>query len=236
MPVIITQSNYVPWRGWFAAARLATTLVLLDDVQFTRRDWRNRNLIRTAAGPKWITIPMHMSGHYHDKISEMKCRGSEWARSHFSSIDAAYRDLDGFQDIRKDLHSLYLSIKEDELLSAVNRRFIEWLFSILNIETKVRRSEEFQFLDDPSMRLLTVTKSIGATRYITAPAARAYLRTEIFDEASIPITWIDYEKLNSEQTRISGEPEYSILHTIATHGLDNAIRLSTFPVVSSKPF
>ena len=65
---LITQSNYVPWRGWFAMAHIADVVVFLDDVQYTRRDWRNRNLIRSNSGPRWITIPVATSSRYTARI------------------------------------------------------------------------------------------------------------------------------------------------------------------------
>ena len=62
--VIITQSNYIPWKGYFSAMRQATHLVLYDDMQYTKRDWRNRNMLITPNGPKWLSIPIDVKGKF----------------------------------------------------------------------------------------------------------------------------------------------------------------------------
>ena len=56
--VAIVQSSYIPWKGTFDLIGRADELILLDHVQFTRRDWRNRNRVKTAQGPRWLTIPV----------------------------------------------------------------------------------------------------------------------------------------------------------------------------------
>lgn len=67
--IVITQFNYLPWRGHFDLFRRADEVVLLDSVQYTMRDWRNRNIIKTSAGPVWLTIPVEVKGHYHQSLS-----------------------------------------------------------------------------------------------------------------------------------------------------------------------
>ena len=64
MRIAISQSNYIPWKGYFDLIRSVDEFVLFDDVQYTRRDWRNRNRIKTADGPAWLTIPVQTGGHY----------------------------------------------------------------------------------------------------------------------------------------------------------------------------
>ena len=60
--VVITQSNYFPWRGWFEMLAQSDVWVIYDNVQFTKRDWRNRNLIRVDDQPKWLTVPVNTKG------------------------------------------------------------------------------------------------------------------------------------------------------------------------------
>ena len=62
--VAIVQSNYVPWRGYFDLMASVDEFVLFDDVQYTRRDWRNRNMIKTAHGLQWLTLPVAVKGNF----------------------------------------------------------------------------------------------------------------------------------------------------------------------------
>ena len=47
--ILITQSNYIPWKGYFDAIALCDVFVVYDDMQFTKRDWRNRNMIKATS-------------------------------------------------------------------------------------------------------------------------------------------------------------------------------------------
>ena len=86
--VVITQSNYIPWRGYFDLFRSADEVVLLDSVQYTRRDWRNRNMIKTPQGTEWLTIPVEAKGKYLQSIDETRIASPEWARKHCRSISS----------------------------------------------------------------------------------------------------------------------------------------------------
>ena len=85
--VAIVQSNYIPWKGYFDMINSVDEFILLDEVQFTRRDWRNRNRIKTPAGPVWLTIPVHAKGKYFQKISETEVSDPEWAERHWKTLD-----------------------------------------------------------------------------------------------------------------------------------------------------
>ena len=69
--IVITQSNYIPWKGYFDAIALADEWIEYDDMQYTKRDWRNRNLIKTANGAVWLTIPVEVKGKFFQKIKEL---------------------------------------------------------------------------------------------------------------------------------------------------------------------
>ena len=74
--VVVTLSNHLPWRAWFDMLRQADVLVLLDNVQYARRDWRNRNRIRTAQGPQLLTVPVEVEGRYLQAVDETRVAGT----------------------------------------------------------------------------------------------------------------------------------------------------------------
>ena len=57
MTVSILQSNYIAWKGYFGSIRKVDVFVFYYDMQYSNRDWRNRNLIKTLQGLNWFTIP-----------------------------------------------------------------------------------------------------------------------------------------------------------------------------------
>ena len=75
--IAILQSNYIPWKGYFDIINLVDEFILYDDMQFTRRDWRNRNKIKTPDGLKWLTIPVISKGKFDQKINETQVSDSK---------------------------------------------------------------------------------------------------------------------------------------------------------------
>ena len=89
--VAVSQSNYVPWKGYFDLIASVDEFVILDDVQFTKRDWRNRNKIKTPNSLIWITIPVLVKGKYHQSIKDVKIEGDRWKKDHWKSIELNYK-------------------------------------------------------------------------------------------------------------------------------------------------
>src|SRR4051812_2865895 len=105
--VAIVQSNYIPWKGYFDLIGLADEFILLDDAQYTRRDWRNRNIIKTPAGPRWLSIPVAVHGRYHQRIDQTVISDPEWSARHWQTIAHNYPRARCFDEIAPRLESLY---------------------------------------------------------------------------------------------------------------------------------
>jgi len=199
--VAVVQSNYVPWKGYFDLIGSVDEFILLDDVQYTRRDWRNRNRIKTARGLKWLTIPVKVKDRYQQRIDETVIDGPGWARSHWSALTQAYREAACFDEVAPRIQPLYLESGSTRL-SEINRRFIESLCAELAIETKLSWSADYEVGGAKDDRLLELCRKAGADEYVSGPAARAYLDESKFAEAGVTVSWFDY----------TGYPEYPQLH------------------------
>src|SRR6266700_2308559 len=84
----ILQSNYIPWKGYFAIIHDVDEFVFHDDLQYTKQDWRNRNRIKTERGATWLTIPVGNSEKR--RICDVELPGGSWAADHWRRIAAAY--------------------------------------------------------------------------------------------------------------------------------------------------
>lgn len=226
--VVITQSNYVPWRGWYSMVRSADVLVYLDDVQYTRRDWRNRNLIGGFERPRWLTIPLRNSGNYHSRIHEMKVSEPAWWRSHLGILDETYKSQAHYQAMRIDIHHQFQALDAIDSLSEINRRLNDWVFSVLDISIKIHDSREFSSSESKTSRLVDICKTLGANEYVSGPAARVYLDESQFRRNNLDVRWVDYQELYPLRGSAMFHQELSILHTLAMGSRGDAIRLSTF--------
>ncbi|WP_281637387.1 WbqC family protein [Flavobacterium marginilacus] len=206
--IVITQSNYIPWKGYFDAIALADEFVIYDDMQFTRRDWRNRNIIKTPNGNKWLTIPVEVKGKYFQKINETKISDKNWNKDHWNSLKQNYSKSKNFIDYKDFFEELYLN-STSLYLTEINFRFINAICEILKIRTNIRFSSEFELKEERSERLLDICLKLKGTDYYSGPAAKAYMNERIFYEAGVKINYFDY----------SGYPEYQQPYPPFDHGV-----------------
>lgn len=195
--IVVTQSNYLPWRGWFDMLRQADGLVLLDSVQFTRRDWRNRNRIKTAQGAIWLTVPVEVSGRFAQAVDETRIQAPGWAEAHLRSIALAYARAPHFAEAFPWLEATLRGVAAEPMLTRVNEALIQALCGRLDLSLPIQRDAELLPRDalpafDPSERLAALTEAAGGQRYLSGPAARAYLDPAPFERRGIAVEWMDY--------------------------------------------
>jgi hypothetical protein len=206
--VAILQSNYIPWKGYFDMIAAVDEFILYDDMQYTRRDWRNRNQIKTPQGLKWLTVPVLVKGKYHQIIRDTKIDGTDWAAVHWKSLVQNYRRAPHFEEIAAWLEPIYLREPFDHI-SPLNRRFIEAICDYLGIKTSITNSWDYNLVDGKTERLANLCAQAGGTEYISGPAAKDYVKEQVFHDMGIKLSWFDY----------AGYPEYQQLWNGFTHGV-----------------
>ena len=206
--IAIVQSSYIPWKGYFDLINLVDEFILFDDAQYTRRDWRNRNRIKTSNGLMWLTIPVQVKGRYRQKIRETVISDPEWNRRHWKSIVHNYAGAKYFHTYRELFEDLYLGCNE-RFLSQINYRFLTAICEILGINTKLSWSMDYRLMEGKTERLVDLCKQSGATEYISGPAAKCYINEALFAEQGIALRYMDY----------SGYPEYNQLFPPFEHNI-----------------
>ncbi len=206
--VAILQSNYIPWKGYFDLINLVDEFILYDDMQYTRRDWRNRNKIKTPNGIIWLTIPVKVKGKYHQKIKDTVISDPRWKHQHWNSIVHSYSKAKFFKTYRELFEDLYLDTEEC-FLSQTNYRFITGICELLDINTKISWSMDYRLVEGKTERLIGLCKQTGATEYFSGPAAKDYIEEDLFKREGIALHYMDY----------SGYPEYVQLFPPFQHHL-----------------
>ncbi len=172
MRIAIVQSGYVPWKGYFDLIHSVDEFVLFDDVQFTRRDWRNRNRIKTPRGPAWLTIPVNTKAKYLDPVKDMTVSEPSWGVQHWKTVAANYARARYFSRYADAFEHLYLG-RQDTHLSAINYTWIQTICEILGIDTKLSWSMDYELLKGKTERLIGICRQAGAKSYISGPSARS---------------------------------------------------------------
>jgi len=205
--VAILQSNYIPWKGYFDIINMVDEFILYDDMQYTRRDWRNRNQIKTAGGVKWLSIPVDTKGKFYQKINETKISDSKWAQDHWKTISFSYAKAPYFKEYKAFFEDLYQRAGEMEYLSHVNHLFLTEICKLLGITTKITWSSDYTLVEGKTERLAGLVASAGGSYYLSGPAAKDYIVDQVFEDAGIELDYMDY----------SGYVEYPQLHGEFTH-------------------
>lgn len=207
--VAIVQSNYIPWKGYFDLIGMVDEFILYDDAQYTRRDWRNRNKIKTPGGLTWLSVPVETKGRFDAAIKDIRLVKDDWPRTHWESIRHAYRKTDFFDETAAWLEPLYRKTADLDRLSEVNYLFITEIAQRLGLKTTVTWSMDYCQVEGKSEKLLAICRQAGASVYLSGPAAKDYLDESIFADSGIAVEWMDY----------SGYPEYKQLYPPFEHGV-----------------
>jgi hypothetical protein len=207
--VAIVQSNYVPWKGYFDLIGSVDEFILLDDLQYTRRDWRNRNQIKTTAGLHWLSIPVQVKGRQGQAIKDVKVVSPRWTSKHWRTLQHHYARARAFEPLRDPVAEMYRDAAHLESLSLINHLFITRICAWLGVRTRITWSMDYASVQGKSERLLSLCQASGATHYLSGPMARSYLDLSLFERARIPVTFFDY----------SDYPPYPQLYPPFTHNV-----------------
>lgn len=205
--VAISQSNYIPWKGYFDLIHDVDLFVFYDDVQYTVRDWRNRNVIKTPNGLFWLSVPV--GANRNRLINQVEIVSQEWQQNNWKTISQYYKKAKYFYCYKEFFEEAYLHRKWNHL-SELNQFLIQNIaIEYLQIKTIFANSTDFSKVGEKQAAIISLLKSIDASSYVSGPAAKAYIDVEVFQKSGIELIWKDY----------SGYPEYFQFYPPFRHGV-----------------
>jgi len=222
--VAIVQSNYIPWRGYFSLISTCDVFVILDSVQYTKNDWRNRNQLCGPNGLFWLTIPIRRDST-RGSIYEARATSSQWISNHLTSIRQTLSGLPFCESALDSVEPVFRSLESEASLHAINMALIRAICDLTAIRSTLLVDSDVSTLStrdeeiDPTERLIDVCKRVGATSYLTGPRGIDYLDLDSFRKANIHIEVADYSKLPIYRQKFEGfMPNVSVLDFIAAVG------------------
>jgi len=199
--ICIIQSCYIPWKGFFDLIGRCDEYVVFDSAQYVRRHWHNRNLIKTANGIQWLTIPVTAKGRFEQSIDQVEIE-KPWADKHWHAIELAYRRAAFFEQFAPVVKSWYERADGQSRLTDVNAIFLHGIAGLLGLTTRIVSDALYPSQGAKTERLLGIARAAGAGRYLSGPSARVYFDEPMFAAAGIATEWMNYD----------GYPEYKQLH------------------------
>ena len=228
MRLVILQSNYIPWKGYFDLLAAADLFVVYDSVQYTKNDWRNRNRLPTATEPAWLTIPVVVAGRTGQSIRDAEVSdGGRWAAKHWRTVEQLLGSRPHAATYAGEWERWYDTAASMSHLHEVNGLFLRGLAEQLGITTPIVEDRDHPALEgDPTARLVQLCRHTGADRYLTGPAGLDYLDRPQFAAAGITLEVIRYDRYPTYPQRgRTFEHGVSVLDLLANVGPDAAAHL-----------
>ncbi|QDA56852.1 WbqC family protein [Thermomonas aquatica] len=218
MKVVISQPMLFPWIGLLEQIRLADIYVHYTDVQFSKGSFVNRVQIKTAAGPRWMTVPL-ADLHLGQRINQVRASDKRaWREEHLALLTGAYRDAP-YRDAMIDLvRGVYARDYADLGGLAAESLLALCGYYDLGRDCRFVDVAQLDISGSGSSRVLDIVRSLGGTVYVTGHGAARYLDHAAFDRAGISVEYMDYAKAHYPQLHGEFTPFVSALDLVANAG------------------
>lgn len=198
--LVVLQPSYLPWLGFFDQVRRCDHFVFYDDVQFDKHGWRNRNRVKSARGPVWLTVPVRASGRMGQLINEVEIAdATHWARKHIQTVEQLYAGSPHRDAYLPELADV-LNLKW-ERLADLDIESSKVMCGWFGLKRPMYRSSELGIDGDRNTRLLALCKHFGVDTYLSGDAARIYLDVDLFEANGVRVEWQNFQ-----------HPEYPQMH------------------------
>jgi len=216
MIVSIHQPQYLPWLGYFSKIDRSDTFIFLDNVQFKKNEWQNRNRIRTAEGWQWITVPVLHK--FLQKISEVEVNNTvQWGKKHLNALVTNYSKAPFFKEYIGFFEQTYA--QDWKYLVDINIHIIQNLVKLMDIpDTELILASKIDSREGPTERLVDLCKQVEGDIYLSGKDGATYMDLDIFEKEGIKIIFQDYKHPQYPQLFGSFEPYMSILDLLFNCG------------------
>jgi hypothetical protein len=220
MNIAIHQPNFLPWIGYFYKIAKSDIFVLLDDVQYTKNSFINRNLIKSHQGSLWITVPVQHSGKFGQLINECKIQNKSFISIKIiKTINQNYVKAPYFDYLFSELENILNT--DNESLVELNIALIELVCKKLSLKTRLLRSSSLKNIEGESTdRLISICKTLNAKSYIFGFGAMNYQEIDLFVENSIEAKKTSFNHPTYNQLWGDFIPNLSVIDLLFNVGSD----------------
>lgn len=219
MLVAIHQPEHMPWLGFFEKLLRADVFVLLDDVQFSKGDFQNRNRVKGRGGAQWLTVPV--AHRFGQKINEVETAGDDWRAKHWKTLRSCYARAAHFEEFAGEFEEFYA--RPWAKLSELNVEAIRMLARSFGVEKRFVFSSTLGARGQKSELVLNICKAVGASRYYSGRAGGTYLDADAFRRAEVEIVVQEFEHPAYEQLFMKEQgfvPNLSALDLLFNRGAE----------------
>ena len=221
MLVAIHQPNYLPWLGYLSRMACADLFVVLDHVQFQRRNYQNRTRVRIDGEPRWLSVPLEQRSR-DESIAEKRIDNRlagprHWARIHGLTLRHAYREAPHLAHYLPALQAIYET--PFERLVDLNAALLEFLRDAFAIRTPLVKSSSLAPQGARSDLVLDICRRVGARALLVGlGGSRAYLDREAFARAGVSLVLQEFRHPEYRQCGAGFTPGLSAIDLLLNCG------------------
>lgn len=212
------QSSFLPWFGYFSMMKASSHFIILDDVQFDKNGWRNRNRINRNGEYQWLTVPVRLGKQFGLQIREVEIDYTQkWIPKILGSIESNYKKCKNYSHFAEIIESAIS--KKPITLHELNVDLIHRIAQELELSTNIEVSSNIETSADPNQRLIDLTSKLQCHTYLSGQAASDYLNIERFSASGIEVSWYQFdEMLQYSQQSTNFLPKLSIIDLLMNLG------------------
>ena len=211
------QPVYLPWLGLFHKIACADAYCYFDAVQYVKREWNNRNRIKTAHGPIWLSVPVLTTGYREKPLCELQIDNTiDWKKKHWRSLSISYAKAPYFKKYSFFFEDVYT--QQWTYLSELNEHMLKWFLKELGISVTYYKASALHFVGAKSELVLDMCKKLGADSYVFGALGRDYAKVADFERAGIKVVFQDYKHPIYPQLHGDFVPYLSIVDLIFNCG------------------
>lgn len=188
----VHQIQYLPTLSYFHKIANCDFFVFLDDVQYKKREFQNRNKIRTPHGWEYLTVPVLTKGKFFQKLNDVLINNSyDWRKEHLKSIQQNYHKSKYFKNYEYFFQNIYSKVWER--LIDVSFEIIKFLLDVFEIKTPFCFSSELNISTTKTQRIIDICKKLSADTYLSGIGGKDYLDEELFKKENINLIYQDFK-------------------------------------------
>lgn len=186
MRISIQQPEFFPWLGFFDKMLRVDKIVYLDNIQFKKRYFENRNRVRTYEGWTWIVTPVITKGRYKQNINEVEIDNSRaWRKKLIGTIEHNYRGAPFWQELGPELCRIVMNPMNR--LAELNLAVIQLMLKKMGLTTAWVLASSLNTQHHGSDLILEICEKMGAREYLSGRDGKEYLNLGMFEKKGISV-------------------------------------------------
>ena len=192
--VAIMQPTYLPWLGYFDLIDAVDVFVFLDNVQFEKTTWHQRNQLRTHKGLEWITVPALTSGRFGQLIKEVELKDMIFVNKHLKQIAHNYQKSKEFERYFEEFSAVFHQAASKGALCHLNVELIKWLCSKFQISTRLVMASDLRIQGKRSELIVSILSALDSVVYVSPRGSADYITSDyrIFEQNGISVFYHRY--------------------------------------------